>query len=89
MIKQYKTDAAIELSGLRGKEPMSWHANLTKKPDPPNELPKHEEETFEFTLRDLSFADRVNRRLDLNSIGIDGGKCGTSRMGSPCWPSPG
>lgn len=70
MIKQYKTDAAIELSGLRGKEPMSWHANLTKKPDPPNELPKHEEETFEFTLRDLSFADRVNRRLDLNQSGL-------------------
>jgi serine protease Do len=70
MIKQYKTDATIELSGLRGKKPMTWKAALTKRPVPPNELPKHEEETFEFTLRDLSFADRVNRRLDLNQSGL-------------------
>lgn len=70
MIKQYKTDATIELSGLRGEEPMTWNASLTKRPVPPNELPKHEEETFEFTLRDLSFADRVNRRLDLNQSGL-------------------
>ena len=70
MIKQYKTDATIELSGLRGEKPMTWNASLTKRPVPPNELPKHEEETFEFTLRDLSFADRVNRRLDLNQSGL-------------------
>ena len=37
---------------------------------PPNELPKSEDETFEFSVRELSFGDRVNRRLDLDHAGL-------------------
>lgn len=70
MIKQYKTDSTIRLTGQRGEEVLELTVKLDKRPDPSNELPKYEEETFEFTLRELSFADLVNRRLDLNQSGL-------------------
>ena len=64
MIKEYKTGAVIRITGLRGKEPLDLNVTLEKRPDPPNELPEYEEETFEFTLRELSFGDRVAKRLE-------------------------
>ena len=66
MLKQYKINSTITLSGQRNGEAFDLQVTLNKRPEPPNELPKYEEETFEFTLRELSFGDRVNRRLDLN-----------------------
>ena len=70
MIKQYKIDSTIELRVFRDNREIKLSAALEKRPIPPNELPKYEEETFEFTLRELSFGDRVNRRLDLNQTGL-------------------
>ena len=70
MIKQYKTDAIITLNGISKGNPFELKVALEKRPDPSNELPKYEEETFEFTLRELSFADRVNRRLSLDQSGL-------------------
>ncbi len=70
MVKEYRTDATIQLSGMRKDRKMDFNVTLNKRPVPPNELPKFEEETFEFTVRELSFADRVNERLDLNQSGL-------------------
>ena len=70
MIKQYKTDASISLSGLREGKPLDLNISLTKRPPPSNELPKLKDETFEFSLREISFADRVNARLSNNHAGI-------------------
>ena len=70
MIKQYKTDASISLSGLREGKPLDLNISLTKRPPPSNELPKLKDETFEFSLREISFADRVNARLSDNHAGI-------------------
>ncbi len=70
MVKEYRTDATIQLSGMRKDQKMDFNVTLNKRPVPPNELPKFEEETFEFTVRELSFADRVNERLDLNQSGL-------------------
>ena len=70
MLKQYKINSTITLSGQRNGEAFDLQVTLNKRPEPPNELPKYEEETFEFTLRELSFGDRVNRRLDLNQSGL-------------------
>lgn len=70
MIKEYRTDATIQLSGMRKNEALDFNLTLCRRPDPANELPKFEEETFEFTVRELSFADRVNERLDLNQTGL-------------------
>ena len=39
MIKQYKTDAQITLSGMRDHQPIDFNITLSKRPPPSNELP--------------------------------------------------
>lgn len=62
MIKEYKPDSVAQFSGLRQKNNLDLNVTLEKRPEPANELPDYEEETFEFTVRELSFGDRVNQR---------------------------
>ncbi len=70
MIKEYKTDATIRLSGLRDGTPLDLNVTLDKRPPPANELHQYEEETFEFTVRELSFGDRVFARLEKDQSGL-------------------
>ena len=70
MIKEYRTDATINLQGLRDNAPLDLNLTLEKRPPPSNELPKLKEKTFEFTVRELSFADRVNARVDEEHPGL-------------------
>ena len=70
MIKEYRTDATINLQGLRDNAPLDLNLTLEKRPPPSNELPKLKEKTFEFTVRELSFADRVNARVDKKHPGL-------------------
>jgi len=70
MIKEYRTDATIRLQGLRDGAPLDLNLTLEKRPPPSNELPKIKEKTFEFTVRELSFADRVNARVDEEHPGL-------------------
>jgi len=70
MIKQYKTDAMVSLDGQREGKEISWTATLTKRPTPSLELPEHEDKSLEFTVRELSFADRVFHRLEKDSKGL-------------------
>lgn len=66
MIKEYRTDSTIRLQGLRNAMPLDINVTLEKRPPPPNELPDHKDELFEFTVRELSFGDRVVARLKTN-----------------------
>ena len=70
MIKEYKTDATVRFTGLRKKKALDLNVTLEKRPAPPNELPEYKEETFEFTVRELSFGDRVNIRLKDDHPGL-------------------
>ena len=70
MIKEYRTDATIQLAGLRDDSPLDLNLTLEKRPPPSNELPKLKEQSFEFAVRELSFADRVNARLDNQHPGL-------------------
>ncbi|MAK45807.1 MAG: hypothetical protein CMI24_00885 [Opitutae bacterium] len=70
MIKQYRTDASIRIEGFRENKPLSLKINLSKRPPPKNELPKLKDKTFEFTVREIAFSDRVRERLDNNSSGL-------------------
>jgi len=63
MIKQYRTDSTISLSGLREGAEAEWNATLDKRPTPSQELPEHEDKSLELTVRELSFSDRVFQRL--------------------------
>ena len=64
MIREYKIGAEVLFSCLRDNKPMDLSITLGKRPTPANELDDYEDETFEFTVRELSFSDRVNQRLD-------------------------
>ena len=64
MIKQYKTDSTIYLSGKRADKEEQWTATLDKRPTPSQELPEHEDESLELTVRELSFSDRIFQRLN-------------------------
>ncbi len=64
MIKQYRTDANVSLSGMRNGLEKAWSVTLAKRPTPANELPEYEDKTLEFSVRELSFADRVFQRID-------------------------
>ncbi len=70
MVKEYKTDATIRLTGLRSGSPLDLNVTLDKRPPPANELPKYEDETFEFTVRELSFGDRILARLEKEQYGL-------------------
>jgi S1-C subfamily serine protease len=58
------------MSGLRDGGPLDLNITLEKRPDPANELPEYKEETFEFTVRELSFGDRVSIRLKNDHPGL-------------------
>ena len=70
MIKQYKTDAQITLSGMRDHQPIDFNITLSKRPPPSNELPDLKDKTFEFTIREISYADIVNARLEMETNGL-------------------
>jgi serine protease Do len=70
MIKEYKTDATVHFNGLRNNKALDLNVTLEKRPAPPNELPEYKEETFEFTVRELSFGDRVSIRLEDDHPGL-------------------
>jgi serine protease Do len=70
MIKEYKPDSIALFSGMRDGKLIDLNVTLEKRPDPSNELPDYEEETFEFTVRELSFGDRVSKRLKEKEPGL-------------------
>lgn len=70
MIKEYKTDATVRFTGQRNAKKLDLNVTLEKRPAPPNELPEYKDETFEFTVRELSFGDRVNIRLKEDHPGL-------------------
>ena len=70
MIKEYKPDSIALFSGIRGENKLDLNVTLERRPDPANELPDYKEETFEFTVRELSFGDRVNQRLEEKEPGL-------------------
>jgi serine protease Do len=70
MIKEYKIDAKVLFSCLRGGDPLDLNVTLARRPTPANELDDFEDETFEFTVRELSFANRVNYRFKKEDKGL-------------------
>ena len=70
MIKEYKLGSLALFSGMREGKKLDLNVTLEKRPDPSNELPDYEEETFEFTVRELSFGDRVSKRLKEKEPGL-------------------
>ena len=49
---------------------LELQATLNKRPTPANELPEYEDKDLEYTVRELSFADRVFLRIPPEENGV-------------------
>ena len=70
MIREYKIGAEVIFSILRNGKPMEIVAQLERRPTPANELDEYDDRDFEFKVRELAFADRVNLRLKKKALGL-------------------
>lgn len=59
MIRQYDIGAEVKLGILRAGKPTEIKVTLGTSPKPTRDYPKYENESFEFTARDIAFSDRV------------------------------
>jgi serine protease Do len=73
MIKQYRIDSTVSFDVWREGKRIELNATLDKRPTPSNELPEFEDSQLEYTVRELSFADRVFLRIssDENAILVE------------------
>lgn len=73
MIKQYRINSEVTFEVWREGKILELNATLDKRPTPANELPEYEDEQLEYTVRELSFADRVFLRIppDQNGVLVD------------------
>ncbi len=69
-IRAYKVGSTVELTGMRAGEPLKISAVLDPEPKPSNEFKEYKDDRFEFTVRELSIADRVEAKLDADVHGL-------------------
>ena len=70
MIRQYDIGAEVVLGVVRGKKRMKVTLTLEAPPTPTDRLPKVEDEDFEFTARNLSAMDRIQKKEDASLRGV-------------------
>jgi len=70
MIRQYRIDTEVKLSVRRGKEDVDVTMILEAPPIEADRLAKHEDDDFEFTARNMSAMDRIEKKLDTKLQGI-------------------
>ncbi len=58
MIRQYDIGADVKLDIRRDGKEEAIHVKLEASPKPPRDYPKYEDDLFDFTARDIAFADR-------------------------------
>jgi S1-C subfamily serine protease len=69
LIRQYPIGAEVELLGLRGREPLRLAVPLVESPRSERELAEYRDERFDFSVRDLTFNDRRDPRLESGQHG--------------------
>jgi serine protease Do len=70
LVRQYPADAEVELTGIRDGEELELTVPLQSRPVPSSQYVTHEDENFEFTVRDLAFEDRVSKSLEAAQPGL-------------------
>jgi len=70
LIREYKVGTEALLQGMRDGEPLELTVTFGKEPKPSSDLDSHEDKRFEFTARELSFAEAVNAKLDSPQDGV-------------------
>ncbi|MEO7276009.1 MAG: PDZ domain-containing protein [Vicinamibacterales bacterium] len=69
-IRQYKIGTTVELSLVRGTVPQKLKVTLATSPRLPREMKKYEDLNFEFRVRDLAVADRLEEGLPADQRGV-------------------
>jgi serine protease Do len=86
MVRQYKIGTTATLTVLRGAEKLSLPVELVRSPKLEREMKKYRDEDFEFTVRDMTFFDKVRedwpqeRRGALVTEVKDGGWAALGRL---------
>ncbi len=70
LIRQYDVDLEVELDLVRGGEKQTLTAALETRPVSSSELEDYEDIDFEFTVRELSFRDEIERRVEKGDQGV-------------------
>ena len=60
MIRQYDVGATAKLKIVRDGKPMDVSVKLETSPKLSRDYPRYDDENFEFTARDIAFADKAN-----------------------------
>jgi S1-C subfamily serine protease len=70
MIRQYDIGSQVKLGIVRDGKPMDISVELETSPKLARDYPKYEDEDFEFTARDIAFADRTEGALQPQESGV-------------------
>lgn len=70
MVRQYKIGSNAELTIIRDGKESKLSAMLPESPKLQREMKKYKDESFEFTVRDIAFIDRIDEQLPQNQAGV-------------------
>ena len=70
MIRQYRIGTKADFGILRGKEKLTLKVELTPAPKPEREMRRYHDPNFEFTVRDLTYYDRLVVRRTEGQPGV-------------------
>jgi len=72
LIREFRVNSEVELTGVRAGEPLKITAKLGRQPKPGSDLEELKDDQFEFKVRELSFNDRVDQQLadDLKGVRV-------------------
>ncbi len=70
MIRQYKIGSTVKLTVLRGGQERQFDVKLETAPRLPREMKKYEDPNFEFRVRDVAAADRLQNAIPESQPGV-------------------
>lgn len=69
-IENLDVGSKATLGILRSGKPLTLTVTLQSSPNSASEVPNYQEKTFEFTVRDLTLFDRIEKHLPLDQKGV-------------------
>lgn len=70
LIRQYDIGSKVELAVVRDGKPLKIEVELDTSPKLARDFPRYEDESFEFTARDISFSDRATASIPKDQSGV-------------------
>ncbi|MBD3346490.1 MAG: PDZ domain-containing protein [Chitinivibrionales bacterium] len=69
-IRDYTIDTEVNLTLIRDKKEIEKKVTLVRSPRPSREMKKYRDNNFEFTARNISYFDQVNKELEQARSGV-------------------